>query len=128
MHFKIKTSTEEQKKITIKNPYSEPATYKVESDIDEMITVPQFVYIDSNGEASINVTMESLMPNKSIGYLKFTDEKDRFFWYTLTVESYDDNTSEKALEISCKVGKTVEKFLEVCNPTNQKLKFQISYP
>ena len=66
-------------------------TYRVETDIDEMIKLPQHLYIEANGETSVNVIVESLVPNKSIGYLKFTDEKDRFFWYTLTIESYDDS-------------------------------------
>lgn len=65
----------------------------METDIDEMIKLPTFVYIDANEETSINVSIESLVPNKSIGYVKFTDEKGRFFWYTLTIESYDDTTA-----------------------------------
>lgn len=60
-------------------------TFKVETDIDEMIKLPQFVYIDANNEAVVMVTMEALVPNKNIGYLKFMDEKGRFFWYTITI-------------------------------------------
>jgi hypothetical protein len=46
---------------------------QVETDIDEMVKLPQYVYVDGNGEAVVAVTMEALVPNKSIGYLKFTD-------------------------------------------------------
>ena len=72
-----------------------------------MIKLPQFVYIDAGGEAVVVATIEALVPNKSIGYLKFTDEKGRFFWYTLTIESYDDNSTKKEMEIICEVGDMV---------------------
>ena len=57
----------------MRNPYNEPLTLQVETDIDEMVKLPQYVYVDGNGEAVVTVTMEALVPNKSIGYLKFTD-------------------------------------------------------
>jgi hypothetical protein len=30
--------------------------------------------------------MESMVATKAVGYLKFTDEKSRFFWYTIAVD------------------------------------------
>jgi hypothetical protein len=93
-----------------------------------MIKLPQFIYIDSNNEAFMMVTMEALVPNKSIGYLKFTDEKGRFFWYTLTIESDDDNSVEKVIEMVCEIGQVAEKAVSIYNPTNQKQKFQITLP
>lgn len=128
IYFKLKTSTEETKKITIKNPYNEALTFRIESDIEEMIKLPQYIYLDAHGEASINATMEALIPSKNIGYIKLTDERSRFFWYTLTIESYDDSQPEKILEITSEVGQSVEKSLDIYNPTNQKLRFAITYP
>jgi hypothetical protein len=93
-----------------------------------VIKVPQFVYIDANDEAFVMVTIEALVPNKSIGYLKLTDEKGRFFWYTLSIESYDDNSVEKVIEMVCETGQVVEKAVDIYNPTNQKQKFQITLP
>ncbi len=75
----------------MRNPYNENLTYKIESDISEMIKLPQFVNMEGNGQTTINAIIEALVPNKSIGYLKLTDEFGRFFWYTMTIESYDDN-------------------------------------
>lgn len=93
-----------------------------------MIKLPQFIYIDANDEAFVMVTIEASVPNKSIGYLKLTDEKGRFFWYTLSIESYDDNSVEKVIEMVCETGQVVEKTVDIYNPTNQKQKFQITLP
>jgi hypothetical protein len=103
LYFKTKVCSEEVQKVTVTNPYPEGTSFKVESDLEEL-HVPPKIFIDGLSTSTLTMNIESIVASKSVGYLKLTDERGRFFWYTVTIESEDDAIYEDNIELSCVVG------------------------
>ena len=72
--------------MNITNPYPEKLTFSVVSDIEEL-QIPPEVTLEPFQTLPFYIFAKIARATSQVGFLKFIDEEERFFWYSVALES-----------------------------------------
>lgn len=111
-------------RISVPNPLNSDVIYRVSSDLSNASGDPT-IEIPANSAADYLLTLYPLQSGVYTGAITFTDPQNRYFWFTLEVQSATpEPESVKELRTQCR--KAVEFCITVFNPLFETALFQVN--
>jgi len=107
----------------VKNDTAEDLQYKVESDLPHISGAKSFI-VKSRQTANYELTITPQMGGVMNGSVTFTDPAGKFQWYAVEVHA-DPPDPEKKLQVRAFVRKTVAIEINIQNPLNEVVEFDI---
>lgn len=117
----------EKRIIDIPNPYKDRSvTYIVETDLINTEGLSKFT-IDPARTFKYSLTVTPVMGGLYTGSITFFEEQDkrRYIWYTVCINT-DKPRSEKTIELSTHIRKTVAFEITLTNPLKEALTYEIA--
>lgn len=117
----------EKRIIEIPNPYKDrTVTYEVETDLINSEGLTRFS-IDPGRIFKYSLTVTPVMGGIYTGSITFFEEHDkhRYIWYTVCINT-DKPRSEKTIELSTHVRKTLAFEIVIANPLKEALTYEIA--
>lgn len=128
LEFTCNAKEEQQQTISIKNRSSKDITYRIETDLADILTGLERVTIKPNTSLNYIITIKTLLGKVYFGKISFIDESnsDNMIWYTIKITS-KSVYSVNDITILSLVRKTSFVELSINNPTNSDVIFNIDY-
>ena len=117
----------EKRVIEVPNPYKDRAvTYEVETDLINTEGATKFT-VDAGKIYKYQLTVTPVMGGVYTGSITFFEEQDKhkYIWYTVCINT-DKPRSEKTIELSTHVRKTLAFEISLSNPLKEALTYEIA--
>lgn len=101
--------------IPIGYPFGAGQTFRVETDLVNCYGAP-VVTLPVQKKFSYALTVNPLLSGCYTGTITFYDERERYFWYTLTIET-EGNSPVGSILLQTTLLRPVEVDIEIFNPT-----------
>ena len=112
-----------KREIEIKNTTEKTLLYRVETDL-VYATGPTTLTIPPNKKAIYPISITPVLSGSFTGSISFTDEENRYLWYTVQLET-ESPKSEKTVTLISQVRQAVAVEIEMENPLSESVLFEV---
>ena len=129
-NFKIKVREVKEQKIVLDNNTNQPITYRIETDLSDILSGDPIVKIPANSTIGYKIIIKPLLAKTYFGKISFINDTNKsYIWYTIKVETIKPDVIpiENIIEMKCLIRKVIFVEFDFNNPINKNVIFKIEY-
>jgi hypothetical protein len=118
---------EERRKIMFENTYDDEVTYRVETDLCDVLSGPEKFSVKGKSKYEYEFTVRPLLGKIYFGKLTFKPEKmNTYKWYTIKIQSKSILEND-VIQMKTQIRKTIYVDILLENPLNERILYDVEY-